>query len=214
MGRGVLTFKGESPKKKKKKSKHAPTAAAAASPEQAGAKKPAAVAAAATKGAPKQPRIVTGTGRITTSGTVVTGHETRFSKEIHVGDAIVVGGGGEQGEMRVVTMRLSDVSLNLSSAFSQSYATPTSFQYISKPRNTDASREASAREQAAMEEQHSFGIYGGGGGSSSAGATNELVYREKTEHGSYRIKRVKVDGTKDRADLLAMRTKKKSDKYC
>jgi len=142
---------------------------------------------------------------------------TRFTKEIAVGDALVVG-----EEMRVVTMRLSDVSLNLSSGFQKkNYATPVSFRYIRKPRHQedeDLAVAASAREKAAMEEQHAFGIYKGGGraaaSATASSSTNELVYREKTEHGSYRIKRVKVDGSKDRADLLEMRTKKKSDKYC
>ena len=87
-----------------------------------------------------------------------------------------------------------------------------------KAKNLDVLGDAEAREKATIESNHAFDIYKGNGGSSSSGKTgsSELVYREKTEHGSYRIKRVQVDGTTpvDRGDLLYMRTKKKSDKYC
>jgi len=221
--RGALVFKGESIKKKKKKSKHGKkeTDPVPVPTSEASSRKPAPAPASSAAAAP--PQLLQGTGQITTSGTVVMGVGTRFTKEIAVGDALVVG-----EEMRVVTMRLSDVSLNLSSGFQKkNYATPVSFRYIRKPRHQedeDLAVAASAREKAAMEEQHAFGIYKGGGraaaaatasaSSSASSSTNELVYREKTEHGSYRIKRVKVDGSKDRADLLEMRTKKKSDKYC
>ena len=229
MGRGALTFKGESPKKKKSKSKHhagnPPSAqlaaadgeftdySAAAAPVANPSSTSSSAGAPNSKVAPSQsPQMRQGTGHITTSGTVVTGHDTRFMKEMNAGDAIVV-----NHEMRVVTMRLSDISINLSSAFSQNYATPVSFQYICKARQGPGERAmAEAREKATIEAEHAFDIYKGSGGSSSSKAgPSELVYREKTEHGSYRIKRVKVDGTQvDRGDLLYMRTKKKSDKYC
>lgn len=216
MGRGALTFKGESPKKKKKKSKHRSHASelkdgsfSKIAPAGMPADASASATASKTPGA-AQPKMRKGTGRITTSGTVVTGHDSLFMKEINVGDAILV-----NQEMRVVTMRLSDISINLSSPFSQNYATPVVFHFISKPRQGPGeTAKAEAKEKATMEEQHAFDIYKGGGDASGNSGTNELVYREKTEHGSYRIKRVKVDGSKDRTNLLEMRTKKKSDKYC
>lgn len=206
-GRGKLVFKGET-KKKKHKVKHdkktAPDAPGNLVLPVASLSKP---APTTTQPIPQQPQIRRGTGRITTSGSVVTGIDTRFTKEINVGDAIVVDVDG-QPEMRVVTMRLSDQSLNLSSAFSQSLATPASFSYIAKPR--DVTREAKqAQRQAQVESQEekerACGSYAG---------EKELVYREKTEHGSYRIKRAKVEGDVTRGDLLEMRAKKKSDKYC
>ena len=234
MGRGALTFKGESPKKRKKKNKHSTAAvldhehkdsAAAAAAAAAPAKLVAAdtvteypsststsVELARRDKPTSSPQLRQGTGHITTSGTVVTGHDTRFMKEINSGDAVVV-----NQEMRVVTMRLSDISINLSSAFTQNYATPVCFQYICKPRSgPSATAKAEAREKATIEGQHAFDIYKGGSGGSSSGnvGSSELVYREKTENGSYRIKRVQVDGSKDRVDLLDLRTKKKSDKYC
>lgn len=69
------------------------------------------------------------------------------------------------------------------------------------------------KQQEALQEQHEterveFGTY-------VYANNDELVYREKTEHGNYRIQRVKVDGSKTtRGDLLQMRSKKKADKYC
>jgi hypothetical protein len=147
-----------------------------------------------------------GTGRITTSGTVVTGVGTRFEKELNQGDALIIGA-GESQEMRVVTMRLSDASCAISSSFGENCKLPTPFFVIRKPRNTEKeSRVQLLKEQEEKHEmeQQAFGTYQG----------DELVYREKTELGNYRIKRVKVDGPTTRGDLLSMRTKKKSDKYC
>lgn len=155
-----------------------------------------------------------GTGTITVSGTVVTGHKTRFLKELQVGDAVIVLMNGNQPEMRVVTMRLSDISLNLSSPFSQQVKSQP-FQFINKPRNHVQEAHLAklqSDQHAKDEESKASGVYG---------ATNELVYREKTEHGSYRIKKIKLEGGASRAgdeisrgDLLELRTKKKSDKYC
>lgn len=206
MGRGTLVFKGESAKtKKKKKSKHK-----ADRPDEkethlsaASVVRPAVAGSLAKEAAPE---IKNGVGTITTSGTVVTGHETRFMKEIRTGDALIVEV-DDQPEMRVVTMRLSDISLNLSSAFSKNMATPVSFRYIPKPR--DAAKDAAHAQQKAAqavaeEERHA----------SASAETGELVYRERTEHGNYRTKRVKVDGERNRSDLLELRSKKTSDKYC
>ena len=54
-------------------------------------------------------------------------------------------------------------------------------------------------------ERNAYDLYGSGA----------LVYREKTETGSYRIKRETVSGGGlSRQSLLDMRTKKTSDKYC
>ena len=44
--------------------------------------------------------------------------------------------------------------------------------------------------------------------------TGEIMYREKTEHGSYRIMREQTDVEMSRSDLLSFRAKKKSDRYC
>ena len=223
MGRGALVFKGDDrPKKKKKKVKHhaantdgassttlANTSSssdpvAARNPEAptraSSAKESASSSAAATA-----PKIMKGTGTLTTSGTVVTGYETRFLKELAVGNALLIG-----TEMRVVTMSLSNSSVNVSSAFSQNYGTPVSFQYIPKPKTTGSStREEELAAKERMEQQNVSGTYA---------SNNELVYREPTANGSYRIVKKKLsvkDGDMvSRGDLLEMRAKRKSDKYC
>jgi preprotein translocase subunit YajC len=216
MGRGALVFKGDAPKKKSKKKKHSKkeervttTAAAAASVEHAIL--PPVVRPQAQQQQQQSQQVPTmkeGTGKITTSGTVVTGIGTRFDKELDQGDALIVVRDDKQ-EMRVVTMRLSNNSCAISSAFSENCKLPTSFSIIQKPRNKTKERmekQLKAKKEQEETEQLAFGTYG---------TNDELVYREKTEHGSYRIQRVKVDGsTTTRGDLLQMRTQKKADKYC
>ena len=138
MGRGVLTFKGEAPKakKKRKREKHnvAPstadddsTAVVVATPRSEVAQRQ---NSQDTK--PQPPQIMVGSGKIITSGTVVTGLGTKFDRELAVGDAMIIVLDGKQ-EMRVVKMRLSDTSCGISSAFSSSLVTPTPFQIIRKP---------------------------------------------------------------------------------
>ena len=214
MGRGQLVFKGDKPKKKKKKSKHETTVAhdepqsavsAHESTERDQQKPAAAVSIASERTLPK-PKIHSGRGSITTSGTVVTGQETKFTKDLRQGDALLVTIGNQE-EMRVITMLLSDISINLSSPFSQNLIQPTSYRYIPKPRNTQ--REAKqARERAvreAVEEEAK---------ASGTGSARELVYRERTAHGSYRIRRKELDSEISREELLNLRSKKTSDKYC
>eukprot|EP00934_Nitzschia_sp_Nitz4_P001487 Nitzschia sp. Nitz4//scaffold81_size91200//71451//72119//NITZ4_004997-RA/size91200-processed-gene-0.132-mRNA-1//-1//CDS//3329558743//1487//frame0 len=222
MGKGKLVFKGDNPKKKKKKCKHSHEESATVVVPALGQTSatnpdlpPSAVAASSTTNAtataaPQQPppSAKQGTGLITTSGTVVTGHDTRFEKEIHPGDSIVVIGPDGQSEPRVVTMRLSNVSLNLSSAFTSNIKTPTDFQYVRKPRDIakerrDASQRAS--QESTERQKNAYDLYG----------NDSLVYREKTETGSYRIKREAIDkSAQSRGDLLELRAKKTSDKYC
>lgn len=219
MGKGQLLFKGDKPKKKKHKSKHSTSS----KDDDEGNISPPAnapvmtinrpmAAPAASAPAAAAPSMKKGTGTITTSGTVVTGYDTRFEKELNAGDAIlcVVDNGKE--ELRVITMRLSNVSLNLSSPFSTDLKTPASFHYIRKPRDVQKERaEAQKRQAESLQEQktHAFDLYG----------NEALVYREKTETGSYRIKREEVKtqsgaARSTRGDLLEMRAKKTSDKYC
>lgn len=138
----------------------------------------------------------------------MTGFGTKFEKEIAVGDAMIVVLEDGKQEMRVVRMRLSDTSCGISSAFSVALMTPTPYQVIRKPTNSkDEAKKKQEQSQKDREEleQSAFGTFRG---------TNELVYRERTEHGSYRIQKVGLDSERSRTDLLTMRAKKTSDKYC
>ena len=216
MGKGQLQFKGDKPKKKKKKSKHCktegePSMSAHEESSSTIPSPPTAVEAtsrhAKVSASPEAPTIRKGTGQITTSGTVVTGYDTRFEKELAAGDALMCVVNGQE-ELRVITMRLSNQSLNLSSAFSDSIKTPTKFQYIRKPRDLAKERREAQQLQnrtAREQKQHAFDLYS---------STEKLIYREKTETGSYRIKQQQVQGGTSRGDLLEMRAKKSSDKYC
>lgn len=215
MGRGALVFKGDEPKKKSKKRKHSNKTDTA--PLEAAVKtdhsvlppviRPHPASSAAAKEQSVVPEMKEGTGLITTSGTVVTGINTRFDKELDHGDALIVQFDDNQ-EMRVVTMRLSPFSCAISSSFTENVKVPTSFHVIRKPRNRELEarqKQIQAQREQSEIEQLAFGAY----------ATNkELVYHEKTEHGSYRIQRVQMDSDVTRGDLLHMRTEKKSDKYC
>ena len=210
--RGMLVFKGEDPKKKtKKKAKHDTSVGsttqsssgghASSSLESIHSKAPSASAAA-------QVKMMTGTGLITSSGTVVTGHGTVFMKELAAGDAIVITTPHEAAQqMRVVTMRLSDISLNVSSAFASSLKTPIAFQYIRKPRDEAKLQQQQEEAQTISkkeQEERASGTYG---------STEALVYRERTETGNYRIRTQKIQNV-SRSEMLQMRAKKTSDKYC
>lgn len=220
MGRGKLLFKGDDPKKKKKKkSKHNSSSTATATIPEAD-ETPSSVARLPQQqqqqqyaSKPAAPQVVSCTGEITSSGNVISGLSTRFEREIVAGDALIVmvldsKTGKEQQEMRVVTMRLSNISLSVSSAFSSNVKHPTAFSVIRKPRDEAKQRRNAERSRLLNrkeEEEKASGTFG---------STEELVYRERTEHGSYRIKRAKVAEGAGRESLLDMRSKKTSDKYC
>jgi hypothetical protein len=213
MGRGQLVFK------KKNKTKHTldghgkpnrgPIESTVTTARLSNATASSSSAAEPQEAADAAPQIRAGSGKITSSGTVVTGYGTVFEKELSADDAILVFVGTPQQEMRVVTMRLSNISLNLSSAFSNNLKTPTEFSYIHKPRDKQKEARAAAKKQQLdqrHEKEHTMGAF--------IGERGEVVYREKTEHGSYRFKKDKLDGEVTRSDLLDIRAKRASDKYC
>lgn len=235
--KGKLLFKGDNkrPKKKSKKSKtdrEETTTKDSGSTQAVVVSAPTtshrmAVAASATATTAATTTIQTGTGTISTSGTVVTGHDTKFEKEISIGDAILVtihssssssnNNSNNTEEMRVVTMRLSNASLNLSSAFSENLRAPQSFRYVRKPRNMAQERKKERQaqlEEAGAVERNAFDIYGSGDKT-----TEVFTYREKTETGSYRVKQQQVSSSSSsqlttRGGMLNLRSKKTSDKYC
>lgn len=137
------------------------------------------------------------------------GHGTKFQKEIRNGDAIIITIDG-QPQMRVVKMVLSNISCSISSEFANSLSQPTSYEFINAPRNEAEERHSAVR-KAQLEKQEdervAFGTYAHG--------KKELVYREKSSTGtSYVIRREQMDREMTREELLVLRSKKKSDKYC
>ena len=210
MGRGLLTFKGDAPKKKKSSSgisnsnsrkysnthTHGNTNKTISddNDKQQQSESPieSSVSALPTSISTSLPVLTTGKGRVTTSGTVVTGHDTNFEQEFSAGDAMMIG-----TELRVVTMRLSNISCGISSAFSQNHSTPTTFAIIKKPKSKSTTK-ATTNVDATQ----------------NALASSSTLYREKTEHGSYRLIQMHEVDAATRSDLLHLRAKKTSDKYC
>jgi hypothetical protein len=205
MGRGTLKFKGDDGpkhKKKKTKSKIDKDAIAGGTSSSVFAASSGAAAVASALAAAAAPAIMAGSGRITTSGTVVSGYETKFGKEVRVGDALLIG-----SVMRVVTIVLSELSMNLSSAFPSDFKEPTKYSYVTKPRNQELDEKVMELKQKKAEaetSEHAFAGYAG----------SQVVYRERTAHGSYRTKRAGTADNLTRSDLLEIRAKKTSDKYC
>jgi hypothetical protein len=198
MGRGALVFKGETAKKKTKSVKsHRPTkhellptgALPVAPVEQANT-----TTITTSAEPPAPPQLIPGTGTVVVSGTVVTGGP--FPNDLQVGDAILI-----QDELRVVTLKVSNQCLNLSSALkaSSNGAQGVPYSYICKPRPA-ASQQTNLSNEATV----------------PVATTSSQLYRERTEHGNYRLKPVPLDvmGKGDRSDALAWRSKKTSDKYC
>lgn len=234
MGKGKLVFKGDKPKKSKK-TKHSLVDSSSSVPVVAGQSQSslqarqhsstatdASLSRNTTTAIPPQPVIRKGQGKITSSATVIMGIDTKFNSCINVGDAIIVhvptnsenDDNQTREEMRIITIRLSDTSASISSSFSQDLKIPTSFQYISKPKNLQKERDEKEKSDRLAKEEvdrNAFGTYKSSG---SSGGGQELVYRERTEHGSYRIRREVVDDKVSRSDLLDMRLQKKSDKFC
>ena len=64
---------------------------------------------------------------------------------------------------------------------------------------------AMARAEKEAIELRAQGTYGG---------EKEIIYREKTANGGYRIRKEKATTEMSRSDLMAVRAKKKSDRYC
>ncbi|CAN0262806.1 unnamed protein product [Scytosiphon promiscuus] len=155
-------------------------------------------------------RPVSGTGRITSSGTAVHGHEAKFMDELHSGDAVLITHPTTlREETRIVKMVLSNMSISISSPFSSDLISTTNFRYIKAPR-LEVSAEAKAEDgkrRKVQEEDSAFGTYAGAGG-------KRLVYRERTPAGNYRIIERTVDEAMTREQMLDMRATKKADRHC
>lgn len=239
MGKGKLTFKGDAKKQKKKKrskSKHSITIGGQKSSNEgldnaatdtlgqsihASVDETVPSTSSSTESKPipaaasMTPRIEKGKGKVTSSASVLTGYETQFSN-LRAGDAILVQllpipGSETKQEMRVITMILSNTSASISTPFSQDLKSPTQYSFISKPRNYEEEARVRLKKQKELTEETercAFGTY------KSTVGNKELVYREKTVNGGYRIRKETLHDDVTRGDLLNLRAKKKSDRYC
>ena len=160
-------------------------------------------------------KVSTGTGRLSSSGTAVMGHETKFMDELAVGDALVITHPSTLvDETRIVKMVLSNVSISISSPFSTDLVTTCTFRYISAPKveESDDAKRAAEKRMKMTREDTAVGDYAGAGGTT-------LVYRKKKEgnvggSNGYTIVTERLAEEKTRTELLEMRSKFKSDRHC
>ena len=209
-----LVFKGDTDKKKKKKRKRERDAVDESNLEH-GLSDTGAVEEADEQ-IDEEISIVTGTGRMTSSGCTIYGHGTKFSDELSVGDAIIVMHPTSlMEETKIVTLVLSNVSISVSSTFSSDLISTTSFRYVKAPKSarqkeeTEEQKEQKKRTMARESEEAAFGIYAGNGGQT-------FTYRTKNPGaaGTYKIVTEKNSSVKTREEMLDMRTKKKADRFC
>jgi len=156
--------------------------------------------------------VVGGLGRITSSGTTVSGHGTKFQAQLRSGDALIISHPTTFAEeTRIVKMVLSDLSVAISSPFSTDLITTTPYSFVSAPRaaaDTAAVKRASAA-KANAEEKVAFGTYAGDGGT-------KFTYRQRRKgaFGGYDIVTEDTGREMSREELLDMRSKKKADRMC
>ena len=160
--------------------------------------------------------VAAGSGRISSSGTAVRGHDgTRFMAELRAGDAVVITHPTTlTEETRIVKMVLSDVSIAISSGFSSDLVSTTAFRYVAAPRveQSEADKERDAAKRRVLREDGAVGDYAGGGGTT-------LVYRTRKKgavggSNGWKIVTEKLAEPKTRTELLEMRSKYKSDRHC
>ena len=208
---GSLNLKGGMMMKKKKRKKEEGKEARG-TPDSA-----AASASAAAEGAGGEDdvelQVLVGSGRISSSGTTVHGHEqTRFMVELSVGDALIIKHPTTHcDETRIVKMVLSDLSISISSPFSSDLSTTTTFRYIKAPKDEQPAADAREQKRAkhAKEEKSAFGTYASEGGT-------KFVYRTKKGGvmGGYYVVEENLDAAATRETLLEKRCKMKADRHC
>ena len=161
--------------------------------------------------------IVSGSGRITSSGNTIQGHDTKFEDELSPGDAIIVFHPQTlRDETKIVRMVLSNLSIGISSAFSSDLVSTAPFRYIKAPKEEMSAAEVEEMNRKKIKkrddmERDAFGTYASSGG-------EKFVYRvrNKTAYGGYKIitETVKKGEDKSRESFLNKRSKMKSDRHC
>mmetsp|Transcript_37003 Transcript_37003/g.37655 ORF Transcript_37003/g.37655 Transcript_37003/m.37655 type:complete len:214 (-) Transcript_37003:86-727(-) len=157
-------------------------------------------------------KIEAGIGRITSSGTTVHGHETKFMDQLSPGDAIIIMHPvSMKDETKIVKMVLSNMSIGISSAFSSDLITTTNFKFIQAPKDEEKEREKKEKEakKSKLSEEEAFGTYASNGG-------ERFTYREKKPgaYGGYKIIQESTGTSLSREQLLDKRSKKKADRFC
>jgi len=152
---------------------------------------------------------VPGSGKLATSGVVVMGLDTDFTKEITVGDTLLVTvvdkyRNTEAQESRVVNMVLGKTSLNLAAPFSCDITSPVVFLIIKKAPDLSALRRAREEERKRSKQ--------------AAKEAKEVTYKV-VKQGSGTWKKwetvtERVSGSLSREDMLQKRVEMKADRFC
>jgi len=151
---------------------------------------------------------VVGTGKLTTSGVVVMGVDTEFTKELEVGDTLLVTVADrfrntQTDESRIVNMVLGKSSLNVEAPFTCDLTAPTTFMLVKAKPDIDAikaARREQKKRQRAIEEDSktvTYKVVDGGSG----------VWKK------WKTVTERCDGM-TREDMLERRAKEKADRHC
>ncbi|GMH57859.1 hypothetical protein TrST_g5889 [Triparma strigata] len=190
----VTGKKKKAKKKSKSSSKHASSSSASTS--------------SASSSSQRSMSKTLGVGHVLHSGSVVTGLETKFQRQLSPGDALILQNPSTgKDEMRVIRLIVSDTNLSLSSGYTFSGGGGSSrYWYVSAPK-AEKTEEEREREQASQ-----FNLTSDKASGATGNGTVEI--RVKNGSGGYNLIREKVKEGMSREEMLGMRTKKKSDKFC
>jgi hypothetical protein len=236
---GKLKLKGgpsvKAPKAERRKKRverqaqaSAPGESGSGAPPLSGAESGSAADAAAVAAAADDDVVVARcTGELQVSGTAVTGRKTRFRAELHPGDTIVIapssssakaqaGAKGKEaaaGEVaQVVKLVMSDISAILAAPLPvpAAAAMPVSFRV-----RYSKSGRARAKARALAERSAAAGGAGAEGGDPTHATAGTVKYRVRMPGaaGGYATV-VENVGARGKDELLDLRTKRVSDKYC
>ena len=150
---------------------------------------------------------VAGTGKLTSSGVVVTGVDTDFTAELSVGDTLLVTvvdrfRNTQSDESRVVNMVLGRTSLNVQGPFTCDLTSPTAFMFVRKAPDVEAlraARDARKRQERRLAEESSSVTYK----VVVPGSGTWKKWKTVTETG----------GERTREEMLDMRAKNKTDRH-
>ena len=148
--------------------------------------------------------IEQGTGRIITSGTVVDGKDTKFSKELKQFDTIIVMNPQTlvKEENQISTI-LSDTSMSLMKPFENDLLSYTTFEFQKKAEFKDGEE---CIETQFIEKFDKIG--------KKIKKVTPHEYRARKGTWSYHTIKEKVEGDRTREELLDRRIKNVRDKFC
>lgn len=148
-----------------------------------------------------------GSGTVAVSGSIVTGRSTSFKSQIRPGDAVILRNPSSgKDEMRVVTAVVSDTSLSVSSTFPFGGGSGFDYWFVNRPRHGDDAKDRDGLREGSLQEATD----------KACGVSKDGVVeiRVKNNSGGYKIIKEMVGEGLNREDMIEMRSKRKSDKYC